>query len=92
MDRLTDKDTLKVAFDTWELCGIDHECQRDCRKPTPCKIPQIITRLANYEDLEEQGRLIKLPCKVGDTIYKQTCKGVAEYTVYAIIIDQLGIF
>lgn len=26
-------------------------------------------KLAEYEDLEEQGRLIKLPCKVGDTVY-----------------------
>ena len=25
--------------------------------------------LKKYEDLEERGRLIKLPCKVGDTIY-----------------------
>jgi hypothetical protein len=25
--------------------------------------------LKNYEDLEEQGRLLKLPCKVGDTVY-----------------------
>lgn len=26
-------------------------------------------KLAEYEDLEEQGKLIKLPCKVGDTVY-----------------------
>lgn len=26
-------------------------------------------KLADYEDLEEQGRLVKLPCKVGDTYY-----------------------
>jgi len=26
-------------------------------------------KLADYEDLEEQGRLIKLPCKVGDDVY-----------------------
>ena len=26
-------------------------------------------KLADYEDLEEQGRLIKLPCKVGDVVY-----------------------
>lgn len=26
-------------------------------------------RLAQYEDLEEQGFLLKLPCKVGDTVY-----------------------
>lgn len=26
-------------------------------------------KLKEYEDLEEQGRLLKLPCKVGDKIY-----------------------
>lgn len=26
-------------------------------------------KLAEYEDLEEQGRLLRLPCKVGDTVY-----------------------
>lgn len=26
--------------------------------------------LKKYEDLEEQGRLVKLPCKVGDTVYR----------------------
>lgn len=33
--------------------------------------------LKKYEDLEEQDRLIKLPCKVGDTVYvkmAQYCK------------------
>ena len=28
-----------------------------------------IDKLARYEDLEEQGRLIVLPCKVGDTLF-----------------------
>ena len=28
-----------------------------------------IRRLAEYEDLEEQGRLLILPCAVGDTVY-----------------------
>ena len=26
-------------------------------------------KLCEYEDLEEQGLLLKLPCKVGDTVY-----------------------
>lgn len=26
-------------------------------------------KLSHYEDLEEQGRLIELPCAVGDTVY-----------------------
>ena len=27
-------------------------------------------KLAEYEDLEEQGLLVRLPCKVGDTAYR----------------------
>lgn len=30
---------------------------------------KVYFKLKEYEDLEEQGRLIKLPCKVGDTVY-----------------------
>ena len=33
------------------------------------KTRMILEKLAKYEDLEEQGRLVKLPCKVGDTVY-----------------------
>ena len=29
----------------------------------------VLQKLADYEDLEEQGRLVKLPCKVGSTVY-----------------------
>ena len=29
----------------------------------------IVTRLAELEDLEEQGLLLRLPCKVGDILY-----------------------
>lgn len=28
-----------------------------------------IRKLAEYEDLEEQGRLLKFPCVVGDTVF-----------------------
>nr|DAN01928.1 MAG TPA: hypothetical protein [Caudoviricetes sp.] len=28
-----------------------------------------IKKLADYEDLEEQGLLVRLPCKVGDTVW-----------------------
>lgn len=31
---------------------------------------KILTKLAVYEDLEEQGLLVRLPCKVGDTVYR----------------------
>ena len=28
-----------------------------------------VEKLADYEDAEEQGLLLRLPCKVGDTVY-----------------------
>ena len=30
---------------------------------------KVYFKLKEYEDLEEQGLLLKLPCKVGDTVY-----------------------
>lgn len=30
----------------------------------------VLCKLAEYEDLEEQGLLLRLPCKVGDTVYR----------------------
>jgi hypothetical protein len=32
----------------------------------------VLQKLADYEDLEEQGRLVKLPCKIGDEVYNIT--------------------
>lgn len=29
----------------------------------------VVKALGEYEDLEEQGLLLRLPCKVGDTVY-----------------------
>lgn len=29
----------------------------------------VLQKLADYEDAEEQGLLLRLPCKVGDTLY-----------------------
>ena len=31
---------------------------------------RVLQKLADYEDLEEQGLLLKLPCKVGDVVYR----------------------
>ncbi len=30
---------------------------------------EVLQKLAEYEDLEEQGKLLKLPCKLGDITY-----------------------
>lgn len=42
----------------------------NCEK-ADCKIVQkMIRKLAEYEDAEEQGMLIKIPVKIGDTVYE----------------------
>ena len=46
----------------------------------------VLTKLADYEDLEEQGRLIKLPCKVGDTVYYISDGFVEPCTIEVIFL------
>lgn len=40
-------------------------------------------KLAEYEDLEEQRRLIKLPCMVGDTVWDNDYGRPYAYTITA---------
>ena len=42
-------------------------------------------KLREYEDLEEQGLLLRLPCKVGNTIYVNGILGVGEAEEYKVI-------
>lgn len=51
MDRLTDKSLTKACNDPWDYCGLDYVCTRDCHKPEPCRIPKLIHRLAEIEDI-----------------------------------------
>ena len=51
MERLTSKDLTKACNDPWDYCGLDDVCARNCHKPTPCKLPKMIHRLAEIEDI-----------------------------------------
>ena len=51
MERLTSKDLTKACNDPWDYCGLDDVCARNCHKPTPCKLPKMIHRLAQIEDI-----------------------------------------
>jgi hypothetical protein len=55
----------------------------------------LIEKLGKYEDLEEQGRLIKLLCKVGDTLYRLVPNLYREYVEIKIaqfVINENGIY
>jgi hypothetical protein len=59
MERLTESNPSWIDDELWESA-----CEPDCEE-----IDAVYRKLKEYEDLEEQGRLIKLPCKVGDGVY-----------------------
>lgn len=70
MSRLTERQT--AGYDLIEMKGA--WCDSYCREQSEvtcrdCAIWKGIQKLARYEDLEEQGRLVKLPCKVGTPVY-----------------------
>lgn len=48
-----------------------------------------IDKLAMYEDAEEQGRLIVLPCCVGDMVYYRKGKYIYGDDVKRIVLDGL---
>lgn len=48
-------------------------------------------KLQHYEDLDEQGRLIELPCAVGDTVYSFSFNIVYPFTVNGFEINKDGV-
>lgn len=66
MERLTDskRNSDGTAFSKESLIDIEHE-----RPSAYCG--EILTKLADYEDLEEQGRLIKLPIEDKNGDYRE---------------------
>lgn len=50
------------------------------------QVAEYLRKFKDYEDLEEQGRLMKLPCKVGDTIY-----GLHKAMVCELDTETIGI-
>lgn len=57
------------------------------REPSEIKkILKLAERLKDYEDAEEQGLLLRLPCKVGDTLYRVN-KGAKEPVIMMRVIQ-----
>lgn len=52
------------------------------------QVAEYLRKLKEYEDLEEQGRLFILPCKVGDTVYCIENKEIYTCTVGKISISK----
>lgn len=63
------------------------------------EVQEAINRLAEYEDLEEQGLIVRLPCKVGDKVYHiynsgyyQSFTGASRKAKHKYIVDEETVY
>lgn len=69
MERFTKRNEMNtgfyypVCFEKCEGLGASYKCNKCELVESVCK------KLGEYEDAEEQGLLVKLPCKIGDDVY-----------------------
>jgi hypothetical protein len=88
MERLTYRTELGVSIDKNEDCPTCSACWNCNIPPRKCGyISDALKKLADYEDLEEQGRLVKLPCKVGDVVYVKMASYCKTHYVEAEVRD-----
>lgn len=94
MERLTEKVLGNIQL---KACGNDfcketcaeHDEEKSCNN---CPIQKAFEKLAEYEDLEEQGKLLKLPCKIGDMVYTACSWGIETGVAGSIEIISDRIF
>ena len=91
MERLTDKNAVGNYFypKCFEKCdgfGASRKCDN-------CEImTSVCEKLGKYEDLEEHGRLVKLPCKIGDKVWHISGMDIKEDVISGIEYSYDGMF
>lgn len=81
MERLTERDEFRNA----NVIEVDNaEFQLSLDFDDFNRVTNALNKLADYEELEEQGKLLKLPCTVGDTVY-EICEGFIEPCTLEVI-------
>lgn len=59
MERLTEREPYWMGEEFWT----------SAREPDKEEIDAVYERLKHYEDMEEQGKILSIPCKPEDTVY-----------------------
>ena len=87
MDRLT---KVKSWPDGAKIYDISNELfKANCSGAD--KTRMILEKLAEYEDLEESGNLLRSPCRLGDTVYILNQKRIIPLEICEIYFDSHGI-
>lgn len=93
MERLTERNSMGVA-----VFKESYDCE-NCNESL-WRLPDYgngspTDRLAEYEEADEQGLLLRLPCKVGDKVYRPVPKlyrRISVMTVVKIVIHEDGVY
>lgn len=77
---------FEITFQVLQKLG----AYEDIGTPEECK--EAVGYRAEYEALEEQGKLLKLPCAVGDTVYEvqELRKRIQPYTIIVVQVSNCG--
>jgi len=84
IDNTPEEDVQIIKCENELCCETCHRVE-NCEE---CPINEAIEKLAEYEDAEEQGLLLRLPCKPGDIVYVFLARlSVFEFQVVDFIFD-----
>ena len=88
MERLTKWEDGSITYNEKREFECGEYCDSCSQGAGNCKtIENMIKKLATYEDLEEQGLIVRLPCKVGDTVYVPTRNFVSELRITMVSVN-----
>ena len=93
--RITDEKFVKAVETCNMACVYGEPCIEcvyfkldNCPETVQSKLKKAIPRLAEIEDKIQQGTLIELPCKVGDTVYAVKKKALSgHWDEHRYIVD-----
>lgn len=84
MERLTKWEDDSITYNEKRELECGEYCDSCSQGAGNCKtVKNMIKKLATYEDLEEQGLLVRLPCKVGDTVWDNDFRYPESYEIKA---------
>lgn len=89
MERLTERD----EFGNANIIEVDSaEFQPSLDFDDFNRVTNALNKLAEYEDLEEQGNLLNLPCAVGDTVFDLVLCDDGKYHIFEMKVCNINPF
>ena len=91
MAKLTKRVGENITYNQERKIECSVYCDECSQGTANCKtVREMVKKLADYEDAEEQRLFLRLPCKVGDTIFYLNRKLILEYKVTGFAVDRTG--